>query len=266
MGDTKLQRQRKLTSLMALLAWSMIALLAADLAQAGDDSVLKAKDVILVHGAWADGSSWSKVIPLLENRGFHVTAVQLPLTSLAEDVATVKRAIELDPGPLLLVGHSYAGVVITEAGNDPKVGGLVYISAFAPDTGQSVSSLNASVPVTPIAAEIRQNAGFLSLTREGIRADFAQDLPETEKQTLAATQGPVAAVAFGTLATAPAWYTKPSWYMVASEDRVISPELEASMAQTIHAETTTVHSSHVIMLSRPEAVADFITHAAHGHD
>ena len=174
--------------------------------------------------------------------------------------------MELDPGPILLVGHSYAGVVITEAGNDPKVNGLVYISAYAPDAGQSVLSLNAFVPETPVIQEIMLNAGFLSLNIEGIRADFAQDLPDTEKQTLAATQGPIAAVAFGTPATAPAWHTKPSWYMVASEDRVISPQLEAMMAQAINAETTTVHSSHVIMLSRPEVVADFIAHAAHGRD
>src|SRR6202522_2999413 len=186
MGSTKFQRQRKLTSRMAALAWSVSALLAADLSGAADDSVFKTKDVILVHGAWADGSSWSKVIPLLERRGFHITAVQLPLTSVAEDLATVNRAIELDPGPLLLVGHSYAGIVITEAGNDPKVSGLVYISAFAPDTGQSVSSLNALVPKTPVMSEISFNAGFLSLTNEGIRADFAQDLPDAEKQTLSA--------------------------------------------------------------------------------
>jgi pimeloyl-ACP methyl ester carboxylesterase len=265
-GDAKLQRQRKLTSLMAPLAWSILALFAANLVQAEDDPVSKTKDVILVHGAWADGSSWSKVIPLLERRGFHVTAVQLPLTSVADDVATLQRAIESEPGPILLVGHSYAGVVITEAGNDPKVTGLVYISAYAPDAGQSVFSLNASLPKTPVNQEIMVNEGFLSLTNEGISADFAQDLPETEKQTLAVTQGPVAAVAFGTPATAPAWYRKPSWYMVASEDRVISPQLEAMMAQTINAETITVHSSHVIMLSRPEAVADFITHAAYGRD
>jgi pimeloyl-ACP methyl ester carboxylesterase len=266
MGDTKLPRQSKLTSLMAPLAWSLLALFAADLSEAADDSVFKTKDVILVHGAWADGSSWSKVIPLLERRGLHVTAVQLPLTSVAEDVATLNRTIELDPGPLLLVGHSYAGIVITEAGNDPKVSGLVYISAFAPDTGQSVSSLNALVPKTPVMSEISLSEGFLSLTNEGILADFAQDLPDTEKSTLAVTQGPIAEVAFGTPATAPAWRTIPSWYMVASEDRVISPKLETMMAQTINAETTTVHSSHVIMLSRPEAVAEFIAHAAHGRD
>jgi pimeloyl-ACP methyl ester carboxylesterase len=266
LGDTKLQRQSKLTSLMIPLAWSMLAFFAANLSQAGDDPVLKTKDVILVHGAWADGSSWSKVIPLLERRGFHVTAVQLPLTSVAEDVATLQRAIELDPGPLILVGHSYAGVVITEAGNDPKVNGLVYISAYAPDAGQSVFSLNALAPVTPVKPEIALNAGFLSLSIEGIRADFAPDLSDAEKQTLAVTQGPVAAVAFDTPATAPAWQTKPSWYMVASEDRVISPRLEAMMAQTINAETITVRSSHVIMLSRPDAVADFITRAAQGRD
>lgn len=249
---------------MAALMWSIAAFLAANVVQAGNDSAIKTRNVILVHGAWADGSSWSKVIPMLERRGFHVTAVQLPLTGLTDDVATVKRAIDLEPGPLLLVGHSYGGIVITEAGNDPKVSGLVYVSAFAPDSGQSVFSLNALVPATPINPEIRLNGGFLSLTREGIAADFAQDLPDREKRTLAATQGPVAATAFGTAVTAPAWYTKPSWYMVASEDRVIAPRLEAMMAQTINAETTTVRSSHVIMLSRPDAVADVIEHAARG--
>jgi pimeloyl-ACP methyl ester carboxylesterase len=261
-----MKRQRSLTSLTAPLAWSALALLAASFVHAGDDPVLHPKDVILVHGAWADGSSWSKVIPLLEGRGFNVTAVQLPLTSVTDDVATVKRAIALDPGPLLLVGQSYGGIVITEAGNDPKVSGLIYISAFAPDIGQSVFSLNASVADTPVMKEIRANAGFLSVTPEGIRADFAQDLPQIEQQTLAVTEGPVAEVAFATPATAPAWREKPSWYMVASEDRVISPQLEAMMAQTINAETITVHSSHVIMLSRPDAVADFIAGAAHGRD
>ncbi|HEY0747928.1 MAG TPA: alpha/beta hydrolase [Steroidobacteraceae bacterium] len=258
--------QRKLTSLMASLALSVLALFAANWSEAGDEPISKTKSVILVHGAWADGSSWSKVISLLERRGFHVIAVQLPLTSVADDVATLKRAMEFEAGPILLVGHSYAGVVITEAGNDPKVNGLVYISAYAPDVGQSVFSLNAMLPKTPVNQEIIVNEGFLSLTNKGISTDFAQDLAEAEKQTLAATQGPVALVAFQTMTTAPAWYTKPSWYMIASEDRVISPQLEAMMAQTINAATMTVHSSHVIMLSRPEVVADFITRAAHGHD
>ena len=257
---------KKLTKLLSLLSLTAMLALALHNANAQVDDSLKTKDVILVHGAWADGSSWSKVIPLLEKKGFHVTAVQLPLTSIADDVATVKRAIALDPGPVLLVAHSYGGIVITEAGNDPKVTGLVYVSAYAPDAGQSALSLNALVPVTPVGAEIRQNAGFLSLTPEGIINDFAQDLPIWERQNLVVTQGPVAGVAFGTPATTPAWKTKPSWYMIASEDRVISPQLEAMMAQTINAATVTVHSSHVIMLSKPEAVVEVITHAAHGRD
>jgi pimeloyl-ACP methyl ester carboxylesterase len=186
-GRAKFQRQRKLASLMAASAWSVMALLAANLSEAADDSAFKTKDIILVHGAWADGSSWSKVIPLLERKGFHVTAVQLPLTSVADDVATLQRAIEFDPGPLLLVGHSYAGVVISEAGNDPKVSGLVYISAYAPDKGQSVVSLNALVPATPVTLEFSPNEGFLSLTDEGIRVDFAPDLPDTEQQTFSHT-------------------------------------------------------------------------------
>jgi pimeloyl-ACP methyl ester carboxylesterase len=259
-----MQSKRNLTSLMAPLVLSILALFAVNLAEAREESALRTRDVILVHGAWADGSSWSKVIPMLQRRGFHVTAVQLAMTSVADDVATLQRAIQLDPGPILLVGHSYAGFVITEAGNDPKVNGLVYISAYAPDAGQTVFSLNALLPETPVNQHIALNEGFLSLTQEGISADFAPDLSEAEKHTLAVTQGPVAAVSFNTRASAPAWLTKPSWYMVASEDRVISPELEAMMARTINAETITVHSSHVIMLSRPEVVADFIARAAHG--
>jgi pimeloyl-ACP methyl ester carboxylesterase len=255
----------KLTALMAPLAWGLLALFTAR-AEARDAPVLKTKDVILVHGAWADGSSWSKVIPLLERRGLHVIAVQLPLTSVADDVATLQRAMQPLPGPLLLVAHSYGGVVITEAGNDSKVSGLVYISAYAPNAGESVMSLNALAPATPVNQQIMLNAGFLSLTNEGIRGDFAQDLPETEEQTLAATEGPIAEAAFVTSVTVPAWYTKPAWYMIAGEDRVISPKLEAMMAQTINAETITVHSSHVIMLSQPEAVAELIVRAARGRD
>jgi hypothetical protein len=147
--------------------------------------------------------------------------------------------------------------VITEAGEDPKVSGLVYFSAFAPDTGQSVSSLNALVPTTPVIMELQLSAGFLSLTNQGIRADFAQNLSDAEKQVLAVTQGPIAEVAFGTPVTAAAWHAKPSWYMVASEDRVISPQLEVMMA---------VHSGHAIMLSRPDAVADLTARAAQGRD
>src|ERR1700739_2279544 len=157
-----------------------------------------ASNVILVHGAWADGSSWSKVIPLLLDRGLRVTAVQLPLTSLKDDVATVKRAIALEEGPIILVGHSYGGVVITEAGDDPKVAGLVYIAAFAPDVGQSAGSLGASVEPAPMGAELRPDSqGFLKLTEAGVKNDFAQDLTPTEKSVLFVAQAPTAATALG---------------------------------------------------------------------
>jgi len=222
-----------------------------------------AKNVILVHGAWADGSSWSKVIPLLNARGFHVTAVQLPLTSLADDAATVKRAIALENGPVVLVGHSYGGAVITEAGNDPKVSALVYVAAFAPDAGQSAGSLSASTAPPPMAAEVRPDSqGFLKLTQTGVYDDFAQDVTTEEKAVLFAAQAPTNVKSLGGPISTPAWRSKPSWYIVAGQDRAIPPSLEGQMAKTIHATTTTLDGSHVVMLSKPAAVAAVIESAA----
>lgn len=224
---------------------------------------LGVKNVLLIHGAWADGSSWAKVIPLLESKGFHVVAVQIPLTSLADDVAATKRAIALQDGPVILAGHSYGGVVITDAGNDPKVSGLVYVAAFAPGEGESVGSISKSYPSTPLGNEIRPDAeGFLWVTPKGIDEDFAQDLPEKEKQLLTATQGPVAAKAFGTNITNAAWKTKPSWFIIAGNDRAISPQLEKAEAEAMKATTITVPSSHVVMLTHPKEVADVIRAAA----
>jgi pimeloyl-ACP methyl ester carboxylesterase len=222
----------------------------------------KASNVILVHGAWADGSSWSKVIPLLLARGLHVTAVQLPLTSLKDDVATAKRALALEDGPTVLVGHSYGGVVITEAGNDPKVSALVYIAAFAPDAGQSVGSLGASAEQAPMGAEVRPDAqGFLKLTENGVKNDFAQDLSSTEKDVLFAAQAPTAASAFGDNVSAASWRTKPSWYLVAKQDRAIPPSLERAMAKAMKAKTIEVDASHVAMLARPHETANLILEA-----
>ena len=222
----------------------------------------KAPTALLVHGAWADGSSWSKVIPLLEARGLRVVAVQIPLTSFAEDVAATQRAIALEDGPVLLVGHSYAGAVITEAGNDPKVAGLVYVSAVAPDNGESTLGLITSVP-TPVGSELRPDQyGYVKLTPKGIAEDFAQDLSPKEIEVLNATQVPTNVAALKTEVSNPAWKSKPSWYMIAANDRTISPELEAAQAKRIGATTTTVQSSHVIMLSRPAKVADVILEAA----
>jgi pimeloyl-ACP methyl ester carboxylesterase len=221
------------------------------------------KTVLLVHGAWADGSSWSKVIPLLEARGLHVVSVQIPLTSLADDVAATQRAIALETGPLLLVGHSYGGVVISQAGNDPKVAGLVFVAAYAPEEGQSGLSLAKANP-TPVDMQIDPDAfGFAKLTQAGIFQDFAPELSDVEKNLLLATEIPTSVNALGTmLPVAPAWKTKPNWFIVASHDRVISPQLEESQAQQMNATTITLPSCHVVMLEFPFPVADFIEDAA----
>jgi len=242
----------------ALLA--MIVPAAKATAQTSPTAVVKT--VLLVHGAWADGSSWSKIIPLLEAKGLHVVAVQIPLTSFADDVAATQRAIDLEDGPVLLVGHSYGGAVITEAGNDPKVAGLVYVSAVAPEKGESAFGLITSVQ-TPVGSELRPDkSGFLKLTPKGIAEDLAQDLSQKEIAIITATQVPVSVGAMKGEVTNPAWKSKPSWYIIASNDRAISPELEAAQAKRIGATTTTVASSHVIMLAQPAKVANVILDAA----
>ncbi|WP_249780927.1 alpha/beta hydrolase [Bradyrhizobium sp. dw_78] len=242
--------------------WPALAILAGMAGWCDAASAQTTKNVILVHGAWADGSSWSKVIPLLDAKGFNVVAVQLPLTSLADDAATVKRAIALENGPVLLVGHSYGGAVITEAGDDPKVKGLVYVAAFAPDAGQSAGSLSGSVPV-PLNDQVRPDAnGFLKLTKAGVYDDFAQDLSTQEKEVLFAAEAPTSVNALGGKIGDPAWRHKPSWYIVAANDRAISPKLERTMAQTIHATTSVLlHTSHVAMLAQPQEVAGVIEQA-----
>ncbi len=219
------------------------------------------KNIVFVHGAFADGSSWAKVIPLLEAKGYRVTAVQNPLTSLADDVAATKRVLAQQDGPVLLVGHSWGGMVISDAGNDAKVAGLVYVAAVAPDPNQSLGELTKNAP-TPGLAKIKADDGFLSLTPEGINEDFAQDLTPTERKVLAATQQPVAAAAFGERIPAVAWKAKPSWYIVAANDHMISPILEQAMAQKIKATTLVLQASHVPMLSQPQRVANFIAEAA----
>jgi len=221
-------------------------------------------NIVLVHGGWADGSSWNKIIPLLEKKGFHVTAVHLPFTTLADDAATVKRTLALQDGPVLLVGHSYGGAVITEAGDDPKVAGLVYVAAFAPDRGQSVGDLIGQYPPPSGGKEFRPDAnGFLKLTDQGVAEDFAQDLTAVEKQLIAATQGQVSGPnEVGAKVTTAAWKQKPDFYIVADQDRMIDPELEKKLAEQMHATTIHISSSHVPMLSHPAQVANFIATAA----
>jgi pimeloyl-ACP methyl ester carboxylesterase len=248
---------------LAALLISGVFMMASEQSAMAADNAAGVHNVVLVHGAWADGSSWSKIIPLLEAKGLHVVAVQNPLSSLADDAAATKRAIALQDGPVLLVGHSYGGAVITEAGTDSKVAGLVYVAAFAPDAGEAVGELGKEFPVPAGLGELRPDAGgFLSLTPKGIDEFFAPDLSPAERKVMIATQGPTHGSAFGAKISSPAWRVKPTWYVVASKDQMIPPDLERKFAKNMSAKTITLNSSHVPMLSHPAEVAKFIVDAA----
>ena len=220
--------------------------------------------VVLVHGAWADGSSWNKVIPLLQAKGLSVIAVQVPLTSIEDDVAATKRIIADTEGTIVLVGHSWGGMAVTEAGNDPKVAALVYVSAFAPDIGGSGSSLIGAHPAPPaLSTIVTDSAGFVYHTIDGMAKNIAPDIPVAEAQVLAVTQGRLAGKAFGQSVTVAAWKTKPSWFIVTADDRVVSAELQAAEAKRMGAKTTVPHSSHMMsLLSHPMEVAAVIEDAA----
>ena len=248
---TKFHRLLAATSIVALLS------VAAPAARAAGGTI------VLVHGAFADGSSWSKVIPLLEAHGLKVIAVQLPMTSLADDVAATNRAIDRSDGPVTLVGHSWGGTVVTQAGVSNKIKALVYVAAFANQVGTNDQDLVRDYPAAPGGAEIvADQAGFAHLSEAGIVKHFAPDLPPAEQKLIAATQGPIRAGNFGEKTTAAAWSTKPSWYIVAENDHMIPPAAEQAMAKAIKAHTTTVKSSHVVMLAHPDAVAKVIEAAA----
>jgi pimeloyl-ACP methyl ester carboxylesterase len=217
---------------------------------------------VLVHGAFADGSSWAKIIPLLRAKGYHVIAVQNPLTSLQEDVAATKRAIDAADGPVLLVGHSYGGMVISQAGSDPKVAGLLYVCALIPDEGQTVGDVVKAFPAAPGSAEFHENAGYLTLSSNGIHTDFAQDLPQETRNTIYATQVPWAVQATTTKVTHPAWKAKKAWCIIGQQDRMVPPALARAEAKMIGAPTLELNSSHVPMLSKPKEVVAFIVKAA----
>jgi pimeloyl-ACP methyl ester carboxylesterase len=217
---------------------------------------------VLVHGAFADRSSWDKVIPLLEAKGLHV-AVRNPLTSVADDVASVRRAVEAQKGPVVLVGHSWAGMVITEAGATERVKALVYVTAFAPDAGQSAGELLKPYPAPPgLGHPVVDSAGFMRLADEDIGKYFSPDLPSAQASLLAVTQGPINTAAFTEKVSAAAWRTKPTWSILAENDQMIPPSLERDEAKAIHAKTTSLHSSHAVMLSHPREVAEVIIQAA----
>ncbi|MGO0790397.1 alpha/beta hydrolase [Herbaspirillum seropedicae] len=237
---------------------------AAAFSAAGPASAAPAEQasVVIVHGAFADGSDWAKVIPLLQAKGVKVTAVQNPLTSLADDVAAARRAIDNQPGKVVLVGHSWGGTVITEAGNHDKVASLVYVAAFAPDAGQATGDLGKDLPAPPGIAKLSvDKAGFASLPPAALAADFAQDVSAKQAAVMAATQGPIAMKAFGDKVETAAWKTRPSWYIVSTKDRMIQPALERAFAKQINAKTTELPASHVPQQSRPADVAKVILEA-----
>jgi pimeloyl-ACP methyl ester carboxylesterase len=217
-----------------------------------------------VHGAFADGSGWRGVYDELTARGYTVAIVQNPLTSFQDDVAAVRRVLDRQNGPVVLVGHSYGGSVITEAGTDPKVARLVYVAAFAPDVGQSTLDQYAEVPPPPNFVPEEQPDGFAYLNGAKFRAGFAADTRETDAAFLRDSQVPIAMAALKAKVTTAAWKTKPSWYIVATDDGAIAPELLRSTAKRIHATTTEIKGSHVVFLTQPKAVASVIEQAATG--
>ena len=221
--------------------------------------------VVLVHGAWADGSSWNAVASLLMDKGVRVVAVQNPLSSLADDVAATQRAIELQPGPVLLVGHAWGGVVITDAASNPKVKGLVYVAAFAPDEGESVHALldDKHLPAPPGLAGIEADSGgYLWHSPENVAAHFAQDLPSKMTRLIAANQKPINSKAFSdTMRGAPAWKALPTWFVLAEQDHMIPPATQQRMATRMGSALTPLDSGHVVPMSRPKEVAAVILKA-----
>lgn len=221
-----------------------------------------ATNVVLVHGAYADGSSWSKVIPRLQAAGLGVTAVQHPLTTLQDGVEITRRAIALNPGPTVLVGHSFAGMIVTEAGVDPAVSALVYVAARAPDAGEDYGALAKTYPLPPASAGVVWSEGWGRLSEEAFLRDFAGDLPSEEARVLCAVQGPISGTLFSGRTTHAAWRDKPSWYAVSTEDRTIDPDLERFMAKRMGATTIELAASHVSLVSHPAEVSDLILAAA----
>ena len=219
--------------------------------------------IVLVHGGFVDGSGWDQVYNILKKDGYTVSVVQNPTSSLADDVAATNRVLDAHKGPVILVGHSYGGVVITEAGNHPKVAGLAYIAAFAPDKGESVGSLiKDPVPGAPVPPIEPAGEGFLGLNKAQFRASFAADVSAAKAAFMADSQVPWGVAALTGAVTVPAWKSKPSYYLVATEDRMIPPPAQKAMSERVGATVVEVAGSHAVYVSQPQAVADLIVKAA----
>ncbi len=216
--------------------------------------------IVLVHGAFADGTGWQHVIPLLEKDGYTVIAVQNSLVSLDADVITTKRVIDAQKGPVVVVGHSYGGAVITGAAGQPNVKALVYLAAFAPEAGEPVGAFNDKIPLAKAVAP--DAAGFLYIDRAKFHAVFCADVPAAEANIMAVTQKPLAGAVFGQSVPVPAWKTVPSWYLVSQEDQAINPDLERFYAKRMGAHTSEIKASHVAFISHPQQIARLIEEAA----
>jgi len=224
--------------------------------------VPKAQNVVLVHGLFADGSCWTEVIARLQPKGINVTSVQNPLTTLQEAVAAAQRALAMQQGPTVLVGHSFSGMIVTDAGVDPKVSAVVYIAARAPDAGEDYTALANKFPAPPASAGIVWSDDWGQLSEEAFLRDFAGDLPPDKARVLYAVQAPFKRSLLAGKTTHAAWRSKPSWYAVSTEDRTINPDLERFMAKRMGAKTIEVQSSHLSLISHPDTISNLILEAA----
>jgi pimeloyl-ACP methyl ester carboxylesterase len=255
-----------MTMLRQVIATAAICMLAGLFcgtgAQAQVPAPAKAQNIVLVHGAWADGSSWSEVIARLQAAGLYVTAVQNPLTSLADAVAETRRALALQEGPTVLVGHSWSGTLVSEAGMDPKVTALVYIAARAPDAGEDFVALSGKFPTMPARTGVQEHDGYTTLTEDAFLKYFANGVEQKKAKVLFAVQQPTAAALFGQRTTVAAWPSKPTFYAVSKNDQTISPDLERFLATRMKATTIELDAGHLSLVSHSEQVADLILMAA----
>src|SRR2546430_6758855 len=254
----------KLRIVAAMAAGLLATTLGGVAAHAQTAAPVEARNVVLIHGAWADGSSWAEVIPLLQAAGLNVTAVQNPLTSLADSAAATRRILALQDGPTVLVAHSWAGTVISEAGTDPKVTALVYVAARAPDAGEDFVALSAKFPTMPVRAGVQEHDGFTYLSEDAFLRYFANGVAREKAMVLYAEQEPTAASLFGGRTSMAAWRSKPSWYAVSKQDQTINPDLERFLARRMNATTVELDAGHLSLVSHPKEIADLILAAA-GH-
>jgi pimeloyl-ACP methyl ester carboxylesterase len=250
------------TALAAGAAMTLLGSLDQIPAKAQTPAAPRVRNVVLVHGAYADGSCWSDVIARLQAAGLHATAVQNPLTSLADDVGATRRILALQDGPTVLVGHSWAGTVISEAGDDPVVSALVYVAARAPDAGEDYTALAKQFPTPPATAGLVHAGGFAQLNEDAFLNDFAGGVDPARARVLYAVQGRIADTLFASKTTVAAWRSKPSWYAVSTQDRTTSPELERFLAKRMKATTIEVVSSHLSLITHPQEITDLILSAA----